>query len=774
MAIRSARGTKDILPGETPHWRFLEDLARDLAEDYGYREIRTPVFESADLFVQGMGATAGLVERELWTFHDKHGRKLALRADGTAPIVRAFHEHGLGRPEDGPTKLWYLGPVFLHGRDREVESRQGHQFGFEALGSLDAALDAEVLVMVTDFCAAAGLADVKVSLNSLGCKKCRPAYHQGLKDYFGGRQDELCKTCKRRYKSHPLWTLGCPEDTCFDLARVAPSIYGFLCTDCRSHFNALKTYLTELKVQYQLNPLVVRDLEYYDRTIFEVSAAGRPVAFGGRYDELSAVLGGPPTPGVGCSIDMEPLLQAMHDAGLDMPAPEPPRVVLAGQGEEAVALLLPVLYALRRAGIQAELAYPTSPGESAAEAARRSQAQLTVLLEEEDARRRIVTLTDADRGRSQEVRLEEAVSRIGRELGVDGLKDTLRPVEVRRLSITRRRRPIRGRSRAMYGTDVPGPTRRSSARDEEPRDEEGGRRRRRRRSRREEEAAERDTARRSSRDEGRTSSRREEGEGRRRRTRGDERTRDDRGRDDRNRDDRSRDDRGRDDRSRDDRGRDDRGRDDRGRDDRGRDDRSRDDRGRDDRGRGDERSTRVRDDDSLEREAARSEDQNGTEREGGRRRRRRSRRRGGERGERTADTISADRAMEEAYEPRGDDEPRSDDEGGESRERRSRRRRRSRGGRAEGDEAAAPAAEAEAEAEAAPARSEEPAGAEPEARPRRRRTTRRSEEAAEAAPAEAPPAEEPAPRRRAPARRRRATAEGGDGEAVAAQTGGDE
>ncbi len=480
MPIRSARGTKDVLPAEIPAWHFLEDLARDLAEDYGYREIRTPMFECAEIFLKGMGATAGLVERELWTFHDKHGRKLALRADMTAPTMRACQDHGLIQPESGPTRLYYLGSVFMHGREREVESRQLHQFGMEALGFRDPALDAEVLVMVSDLCTALGLPEVKVQLNSLGCKKCRPAYHQLLKDYFGGRQDELCKTCKRRYRTHPTWTLACQAEPCLELSRVAPSIFGTLCPDCRDHFSALKTYLKELKVDYQLNPMVVRDLEYYDRTIFQVTCAGHAVAFGGRYDELSTVLGGPSTPAVGCSVDLEPLLEAMREAGLEAPGPEPPRVCLAGNGQEAVALLLPIVYALRRAGIRSDLVYPSKPEETAVQAAERASSPWRILLEEEDVRRRVVTLVEVDKDRRQQVRLEEAISRIGRELGLEGLKDELRPVEVRRVSIGRRRRPVR--SRAMYGADIPRLSRTSSSRSESGEEAERTRRRRRRRS----------------------------------------------------------------------------------------------------------------------------------------------------------------------------------------------------------------------------------------------------------------------------------------------------
>jgi histidyl-tRNA synthetase len=483
MPIRCARGTKDVLPADIPTWHFLEDLARDLAEDYGYREIRTPMFECAEIFLKGMGATSGLVERELWTFHDKHGRKLALRADMTAPTMRACQDHDLIQPELGPTRLYYLGSVFMHGREREVESRQLHQFGMEALGTRAPALDAEVLVMVSDLCLALGLPQVQVQLNTLGCKKCRPAYHQVLKDYFGGRQDELCKTCRRRYRTHPTWTLACQAEPCLELSRVVPSIYGNLCPDCRDHFSALKAYLKELKVDYQLNPLVVRDLEYYDRTIFQVTCAGRTVAFGGRYDELSTVLGGPSTPAVGCSVDLEPLLEAMREAGLEVPGPEPPRVSLAGNGQEAVTLLLPIVYALRRAGIGADLVYPSNPEETAVQAADRATSPWLVLLEEEDVRRRVVTLVEVEKQRRQQVRLEEAVSRIGRELGLEGLKDELRPVEVRRVSIGRRRRSVR--SRAIYGVDIPRLSR-TSSRAEATEDTERSRRRRRRSAKSEE------------------------------------------------------------------------------------------------------------------------------------------------------------------------------------------------------------------------------------------------------------------------------------------------
>lgn len=478
MAIRCVRGTQDVLAAEVSSWQFLESVALDLAHNHGYKEIRTPIFEPSELFLQGLGATAGLVERELWTFHDKHGRKLALRADMTAPVMRAYHEHELYKQAEGPLKLFYMGPVFLYGRGREVESRQVHQFGLEALGSGDAALDTEVLAMMNDFCVALGLPEVQIQLNSLGCKKCRAQYQQVLRDYFAGRQDELCQACKRRHSSHPLWTMGCDDPQCVSLAQVAPSIFGFLCTECREHFEAVKTYLRELKIDYVLNPRVVRDVEYYNRTIFKVTCAGHEVAFGGRYDELSQLLGYSSTCAVGCSLDVEPLLEVMADNGIGSVAFPEPAVLLAGEGREAVALLLPILYALRRNGILAELAYPSN-GQSVADIGQHSRAKYVLLLKAEDVRSRMVEIHELEHRDSWEMRLDEAVAHLGRDLGIGRLAEELRPVAVRRPSVSHCQ-PVRSRSRVMYGSDVPRVSKTVRRRYEEPDRSEDRRRRRRR------------------------------------------------------------------------------------------------------------------------------------------------------------------------------------------------------------------------------------------------------------------------------------------------------
>lgn len=452
MAIRCARGTRDIMSAEIPYWHHFENAVFNLASLHGFKEIRTPIFESPDLYTKGLGSNAERVERELWTLKDKNGKKLALRADMTASTVRAFHEHGLADSID-PHKFYYLGPVFLQGKGRDGDSRQVSQFGLEALGSEDPAIDTEIIAVAYELCVNLGLKDIVVQLNTLGCPKCREEYQQVLRDYFTGRQDEMCSNCKRRYREHPLWTLACTDPACARLVNVAPTIYGFLCSECRDHFETIKLYLKELNINYKINPMLVRDMEYYGRTIFELDYDGMALALGGRYDALSELIGGHATPAVGCSMDVEQMITRLYDLGMRVdPYDDVPIVCLAGGGRDSVLLLLPVLYALRRAGVAASLAYRNGD-ESLLDASLRSKARFIICLEECDAHQRIVSWHDTEHGAAKEMRLEDAVSRLGRNLGIDRLASELRPAESHRIHVNRRGSKSRGR--VICGCDVP-------------------------------------------------------------------------------------------------------------------------------------------------------------------------------------------------------------------------------------------------------------------------------------------------------------------------------
>jgi len=352
---QAVRGTFDVLPTQMPYWHKVESTSRELAHRFGYREIRTPLFEEAELFTRGMGVMAGLIEKELWTFQDKYGQKLALRTDATTGVVRAYQQHKLYRNKL-PLKVFYVAPVFLLGKEGDAPSRQSHQFGFEAIGSDNPAIDAEIIGLAASFCEEMGLEDVTIKMNSLGGKECRPLYLQKLKDYFGSNSGQLCSTCKRKYKANPDWVLSCEEDGCKALSQVAPTIYGMLTNGARDHFTRLREYIEEMELPVELDPRVVRDSEYYNSTVFEFVCQGKSLGFGGRYDSLVEKHGGKPTPAVGFAFCLEAVLELLDKQAKDTESLEFD-VLLRPEGPESAKLLVPLLFTLRQRGISAELDY---------------------------------------------------------------------------------------------------------------------------------------------------------------------------------------------------------------------------------------------------------------------------------------------------------------------------------------------------------------------------------------------------------------------------------
>ena len=407
MIFQAVRGTQDLLPSALRTWRSLEQKAFRIADLYGFQEIRTPLFEKADLFVKGLGVMAGIVERELWTFHDKHGLKLALRPDMTASVVRAYQQHNLARDFVGLGKLCYLAPVFLLGKEGDEPSRQAHHFGLEVFGSASAAVDAELLTLAWEFCSSLGLENVHLELNTLGCSRCRPAHHDALREFLSSRQTELCGTCKRRYRAHPTWTLSCPESSCSALANLAPTMLGYLCQDCKFHFNQLKFFLKEMQLDIQFNPRVVRDLEYYTRTVFRVVAGDRTIACGGRYDGLFQHLGGTDTPAVGLAFYMDEITALLPE---EPGGPDEVEVVFLPEGDEAIRVLLPVCQNLRRQGIRVEILYDN--GELM------PPSRFAVRLLEREAFRGTADIKDFSRGSIEKVSPEKLTIRLLSLLGL--------------------------------------------------------------------------------------------------------------------------------------------------------------------------------------------------------------------------------------------------------------------------------------------------------------------------------------------------------------------
>ena len=317
MRFQAPKGTHDILPGESERWEWLEARARDVLSRYGYREVRTPMFEATDLFVRSVGESTDIVRKELYSFEDKGGRSLTLRPEGTAPLVRAFLEHSLahGQPI---SRLSYLGPMFRYERPQAGRFRQFWQIGAELIGPASPAADAEMIDLFVAILAAVGLRNVTVLLNSLGDATCRPAYEDRIRAYFEKHAESLCGDCKERLKTNPLRILDCKVPSCQPILEGAPSPLDALCDPCREHFAGVEAGLRALAIPTKVVPRLVRGLDYYTRTVFEVHAASlgaqNAVGGGGRYDRLVKDFGGPDTPAIGFSIGMERLLLSAGSA----------------------------------------------------------------------------------------------------------------------------------------------------------------------------------------------------------------------------------------------------------------------------------------------------------------------------------------------------------------------------------------------------------------------------------------------------------------------------
>jgi histidyl-tRNA synthetase len=351
---KAPRGTFDILPQEHAYWKYVEEKATSLCQLYGYQPLSTPVFEDAQIFTKTVAGGTDIVDKEMYIFEDKSGQELALRAEGTAPVCRAYLEHGLfNLPQ--PVKLYYIGPAFRYERPQSGRYRQHHQFGFEALGEADPALDAEVIEMARQFFYSLGLSRFTIQLNSIGCELCRPGYLEVLRQHYAGYTDHLCPDCKARLVKNPLRLLDCKKPSCQEIAKTAPKIADYLCPECQLHFQSVQKYLGAMSIRFQLNPRLVRGLDYYTRTVFEVEPREKEgqstLGGGGRYDNLIGELGGKPTPAVGFAAGLERIILNLKKQKLDIPALPKPDAFIAYLEEEAKIEAMKIASELRKAGI---------------------------------------------------------------------------------------------------------------------------------------------------------------------------------------------------------------------------------------------------------------------------------------------------------------------------------------------------------------------------------------------------------------------------------------
>ena len=355
--INIPKGTKDVLPQDSYKWQYVEGVAREVASLFNIKEIRTPVFEHTELFQRGVGDTTDIVTKEMYTFKDKGDRSITLKPEGTAGVARSFLENGMGNGVL-PAKMYYIIPAFRYERPQAGRLREFHQFGVEVYGSASAQTDAEVIMTASTLLKKLGL-QIKLCINSIGCPTCRAAYNKALKDFFAPHLDELCGDCKTRFEKNPLRLLDCKEENCKKINVNAPKILDYLCDECGAHFEEVKTCLTLAGVEYEVDPRIVRGLDYYTRTVFEfvstsIGAQGT-VCGGGRYDGLIEQLGGKPTPAVGYAAGIERLLMVMEQTGVEIPAAPVPTVYIAGMDAECRQKAFALASELRLNGINAEI-----------------------------------------------------------------------------------------------------------------------------------------------------------------------------------------------------------------------------------------------------------------------------------------------------------------------------------------------------------------------------------------------------------------------------------
>ncbi|MDX2478943.1 MAG: histidine--tRNA ligase [Desulfuromusa sp.] len=417
LNITAVKGMNDILPGEVETWQFLEQSAREVFGLYGFAEIRTPIPEKTELFCRSIGETTDIVEKEMYTFSDKGENSLTLRPEGTAPVMRSFIQNRLHNL-DPVSKLYYMGPMFRYERPQKGRYRQFHQLGVEVVGVEDAKIDAQVLAMLHQYFVRIGIDSVSLQINSLGCPECRPGYRQALISYLESRLDSLCVECQRRYQTNPLRVLDCKAQGCQTATIDAPSVIEHLCPPCNDHFRQVKNYLELLSIPFEVNARMVRGLDYYVRTTFELVTdqlgSQNAVAAGGRYDGLVESLDGPSLPGIGFAIGLERLVLMKGEQRISA---EGPQLFIAALGDEATERAFVLMSQLQAAGVRAEMDYLGKSVKAQMRRANKLNATFTLVLGEEELESGQAQLKNMADSSQSTVALDSLVAMLTEKLG---------------------------------------------------------------------------------------------------------------------------------------------------------------------------------------------------------------------------------------------------------------------------------------------------------------------------------------------------------------------
>lgn len=419
------RGMKDILPSEEEYWWKLLESSRSLAKAYGFSRIETSILEEANLFIRSVGKETDIVEKEMYVFEDLDGSRVALRPEMTASIMRAYLNHGMWN-QSQPVKLWYFGPAFRHERPQSGRYRQFHQVGFEILGDAAPIVDAETILIAYNFYKELGVNAV-AQLNSLGCPSCREAYRNELVNYYRGHRSQICETCKKRMQRNPLRLLDCKEEMCQPIKKDAPQILDHLCDDCRKHFMSVLEYLDELNVPYLLNHTLVRGLDYYTRTVFEIYAVAEEGAGqsalggGGRYDLLCESLGGRPTPACGFSHGLERAVNKLKELGLHTPEKRKADVFVAQLGDQARRKALSLFESFRKSGLRVAEELSRNGLRPQLEAADKLGARYALIVGQKEVQDGTAIIRDMESGVQETVDFNKAVSEIQKKMLLNGV-----------------------------------------------------------------------------------------------------------------------------------------------------------------------------------------------------------------------------------------------------------------------------------------------------------------------------------------------------------------
>ena len=423
MNFKVPRGTQDILPGESAKWQRVEEIIRELCRVYRYDEIRTPMFESTELFTRSVGETTDVVQKEMYTFEDRGGRSLTLRPEGTAAVVRSYVEHKMFGSPDQPVKLSYIGPMFRYERQQAGRYRQFVQFGVEAIGSDDPAIDAEVISLAMDVYEQAGLTDIKLALNSLGDKETRDNHRAALVAHFEPAIGEFCGDCQSRLAKNPLRILDCKKDHAHPLMATAPKLTDYLTESAASYFADVKMYLDTLGIAYEVDPNLVRGLDYYNHTAFEImsTASGfgaiTTLCGGGRYNGLTKEIGGPDAAGIGFAMSIERLLLALEAEGKSLDLHNELDVYIVAMDEAAKVKAVELASTFRTKGIAAEIDYAQRKMKAQMKAADRLQAKFVLILGETELQQQVAAVKEMATGEQQQIAFSDLVTYLQGKLG---------------------------------------------------------------------------------------------------------------------------------------------------------------------------------------------------------------------------------------------------------------------------------------------------------------------------------------------------------------------